>query len=193
MACSNEKTVKIHKPDTNEMLFFFLAGIILGFPSALVFETLTTDVCIGLPALAGICSVLLVVILGPLIEEFAKIFPLFYRHCETERSLVKLGFLIGLGFGIAEFFEYVFIVGVPFYIRIPQVFLHASLTSIVAYGVAKKRTGSFYLIAVGLHMLVNFLTYTSPPILLVGSILTYATAYWLAWSLYNKTAERFAE
>jgi len=47
---------------------------------------------------------LLIVILAPFIEELAKVFPLFYRHGETERSLVTLGLLIGLGFGVAEFF-----------------------------------------------------------------------------------------
>jgi len=193
MACTNEKTVKIHKPSINEMLFFFIAGIVLGFPAALVFETLTSDVCVVMPALVASCTVLLVVILGPIIEEFAKIFPLFYRHCETERSLVTLGFLIGLGFGLAEFVEYVFIAHVPFYLRIPQVFLHGSLTSIVAYGVAKKRTGVFYLIAVGLHMLVNFASFLPVIAFVVISALAYATAYLLAWRLHSDTAERFAE
>jgi len=41
---------------------------------------------------AAFSVALLIVILAPFIEELAKVFPLFYRHGETERSLVTLGF-----------------------------------------------------------------------------------------------------
>ena len=50
--------------------------------------------------------------IAPFIEELAKVFPLFYRHGETERSIVMLGILIGLGFGITEFVLYVAVLGV---------------------------------------------------------------------------------
>jgi RsiW-degrading membrane proteinase PrsW (M82 family) len=62
---------------------------------------------------------LLIIVLDPFIEEILKVSPLFYRHGETERSLETLGLSIGLGFGIAEFVEYVVFGGVPFIVRIP--------------------------------------------------------------------------
>ena len=36
-------------------------------------------------------------VLAPFIEELAKVFPLFYRHGETQRSLVTLGLLDWVG------------------------------------------------------------------------------------------------
>jgi len=37
--------------------------------------------------------VILVTVFAPLIEEFTKIIPLLNRHAETEKSIIKLGFL----------------------------------------------------------------------------------------------------
>ena len=42
--------------------------------------------------------------LAPLIEEFSKTYPLFYRHGETQRSIVRLALMIGLRFGVEKFF-----------------------------------------------------------------------------------------
>ena len=72
----------------------------MSIPFASFFEGLA-------PSSTVLSAALLVVVLAPFIEELAKVFPLFYRHGETQRSLVSLGLLIGLGFGIAEFVEYV--------------------------------------------------------------------------------------
>ena len=102
-------------------------------------------------------AALLIVVLAPFIEEIAKVFPLFYRHGETERSIVTLGLLIGLGFGIAEFIEYVFFVGVPPIARVPGIIFHASSATITAYGIAKKNPLPYYLLAVTLHIANNFL------------------------------------
>jgi RsiW-degrading membrane proteinase PrsW (M82 family) len=79
-----------------------------------------------------------IVVLAPFVEELVKVFPLFYRHGESERSLVILGILIGLGFGISELVLYVFFLGVPLVERIPGVIFHASSAAITAYGIAKK-------------------------------------------------------
>lgn len=57
----------------------------------------------------GLSAALFVVVLAPFVEELAKVFPLFYRHGETERSLVTLGPFTGLSFDVAEFAEYVFL------------------------------------------------------------------------------------
>ena len=73
------------------------------------------------------------VIFAPFIEEFAKVFPLYYRHGETERSIMNLAVLTGLEFGVTEFVLYVFTLGVPFISRIPGLIFHASSTGITAY------------------------------------------------------------
>ena len=85
---------------------------------------------------AQVCSS---VIFAPFVEEFAKVFPLIYRHGETERSLLDLGILVGLGFGVTEFALYVFTLGAPVLSRVPGVIFHASSTGITAYGIAKKK------------------------------------------------------
>jgi RsiW-degrading membrane proteinase PrsW (M82 family) len=186
----NEVTIKIHRPGLLEKLFFFLSGIVVGIPIALFFESFASNLCLAIPIIASICPA---VIVAPLIEEFAKVCPLFYRHGETQRSLVMLGFLIGLGFGVAEFFIYVFLLGTPFYIRIPQVIFHASSTSITAYGIATKRTWIFYLIAVMLHFFANFFTLQLSLIWAIGLIFTYGLTYLLAWRVYKVTSEKFVE
>jgi hypothetical protein len=82
---------------------------------------------------------ILVTVFAPRIEEFTKIFPLLNRYAETEKSIIKLGFLSGLGFGIAEFFVYVVYFSAPVSIRLPEMFFHAANTSLVASGVAKHK------------------------------------------------------
>ena len=94
--------IPLHKPTLRELAFFFSSGILVSIPFALFFSQFYKL----FPA------ALAVVILAPFIEELSKVFPLFYRHGETERSYVTLGVLIGLGFGISEFVLYVFFLGV---------------------------------------------------------------------------------
>ena len=143
--------IPLHKPSNRELAFFFASGILVSIPFAAFFEALyPTQFSVAL----------LVIVLAPFIEELAKVFPLFYRHGETERSIVTLGILIGLGFGIAEFVEYVFLVGVSPVARIPGVIFHASSATITAYGIAKKNPLPYYLIAVSLHIANNFFAFT---------------------------------
>ena len=87
--------IPLHKPSWKELIFFFVSGLLVSIPFVAFYESLVP---------AAFSVALLIVILAPFIEELAKVFPLFYRHGETERSLVTLGLLIGLGFGVAEFF-----------------------------------------------------------------------------------------
>ena len=100
-----------------------------------------------------------VVIVSPFVEEFAKAFPLLYRHGETERSIFTLGLLVGLGFGLVEFFIYVFVLNVPVVYRLGGVLFHTASTSITAYGIAKGRAASFYLVSVVLHFSNNFFAF----------------------------------
>ncbi len=167
--------IPIHKPSLREYAFFFVSGIIVSIPFAAFFESLY-------PFTAAI----LIVIVAPFIEELAKVFPLFYRHGETERSLLTLGLLIGLGFGIAELVEYTVIGGVPFFIRIPGVIFHASSATITAYGISKKNPLPYYLIAVSLHVINNFFALTTNIFTVPVQLLVLITVYWLAWRYWHK-------
>ncbi len=181
--------IKPHRPKFKEKMFFLISGIIVSVPMTLLFGTLSDNVLGNLPLIFA--NLLSIIIFTPFIEEFAKVFPLFYRHGETERSIFILGFLVGLGFGISEFFIYVFVLGVPFPLRVPGILFHAASTSIVAYGIAKKNPLTFYLIAVGLHLLNNFSAVFQPGSL--GIIIANLGAYYLSWNFYNKTSEKFID
>ncbi len=189
MTENNNITIHIHKPGLKEKLFFCLSGIIVSIPITLYFDVFSSHACFILPAIYSVfCSTAL---FTPFIEEFAKVFPLFYRHGETENSIFILGFLTGLGFGITEFLFYVF-GGTPVPVRLPAIFFHASSTSIAAFGIATKRPMSFFLIAVALHLLNNF--FASPDFFGLIGVSAVATVtiitYFLSWYLYHKTSDR---
>jgi RsiW-degrading membrane proteinase PrsW (M82 family) len=171
--------IPIHRPTWRELAFFFSCGILVSIPFTLFFGQ-------TYPYLP---SLLVVVVLAPFIEELAKVFPLFYRHGETERSIVTLGLLIGLGFGIAEFILYVLFLGVDPLARVPGVVFHASSASITAYGIAKKKALPYYLIAVGLHAVNNFFAVTESILAVFVGLLVLVTAYWLAWRAWHKASK----
>jgi RsiW-degrading membrane proteinase PrsW (M82 family) len=175
-------TIPLHKPSLKEKLFFFSSGIIVSVPMASFFESLFV-----LPIAPSLVSVLTIVVFAPLIEEFAKAYPLFYRHGETKKSIMTLGFLVGLGFGIIEFLEYVLIFHVPFIFRLPGIFFHAASTSIVGYGIANKKPALFYLVAVVLHFSNNFAVEFIPYVPLLLIIFVGTLASW--WYLYQETPE----
>jgi RsiW-degrading membrane proteinase PrsW (M82 family) len=152
---------------------------------ALFFEESSSGLGKFLPSFEA--QVLAIAVLAPFIEEFAKAYPLFYRHGESQRSLFTMGLLVGLGFGIVEFFEYVLLLGVPFWVRLPGIFFHAALTSIVAYGIASRRSALFYLIAVFFHSSVNFLAISNAPVTLYSLLL--GTAIAVAFILFTKTSD----
>jgi len=186
----NKTIVPLHRPDSKEKLFFFISGIIISVPFALFIERFADSLCVVLPIFYAIlCST---AIFAPLVEEFAKAYPLFYRHGETEKSIFTLGFLVGLGFGISEFFVYVLTLGVPILVRLPGIFFHAASTSITAYGVATKRPARFYLSAVVLHFSNNFFALFGP-FWFIGGVAALAITYFLAWRLYRKTSERIVD
>lgn len=186
METEQTATITVHKPGIMEKIFFFLSGLLVSVPFTLFFSGLS-DLF-----LAQIYSV---VIFTPFIEEFAKVFPLFYRHGETERSILTLGILIGLGFGVTEFVLYVLTLGASPISRLPGVVFHASSAGIAAYGIAKKKPIPFLLIAVALHLANNFLAVFSGsfpelfPFLLIPALLVLVSTYTLAWYLYRRTSE----
>ena len=172
--------IPLHKPSNRELVFFFASGILVSIPFAAFFESLFP---------AGLSASFLIVVLAPFIEELAKVFPLFYRHGETERSIVTLGILMGLGFGIAEFFEFVFLIGVPPIVRIPGIVFHASSAGITAYGIAKKNPLPFYSIAVVFHMANNFFALTGNIFSVFAELLVLISVYMLAYSYYQRSSK----
>jgi len=169
--------IPLHKPSLKELTFFFISGIVVSIPFALVFEQLSL-----------VSVTLSLVILAPLIEELAKVFPLFYRHGETERSIVTLGILIGLGFGIVEFFEYV-LAGAPVIASIPHIIFHASSPAITSYGIAKKNPLPYYLMAVMFHVGINFFALSRAlDFGFLVQLLILVIVYLLAWRFYQRSS-----
>jgi RsiW-degrading membrane proteinase PrsW (M82 family) len=186
---SEECILYLHKPDKKEIAFFVISGFFLSVPMTIFFETTASGY---LPNLLSIdlSRIIFTIIAAPLIEEFAKIFPIFYRHGETEKSLIILGFSLGLGFGISEFVEYVFFFGAPFYLRLPIIFFHASTTSIIAYGIVLGQTYRYYAVSVILHFFVNSLAVIKPyPV--VAFIVILGVSFALFSRLYLSSSDKF--
>jgi RsiW-degrading membrane proteinase PrsW (M82 family) len=177
----------LHKPDLREKIFFFISGIIISVPLTLFIDQFVESMSAVVPLFHA--TFFSTAIVAPFVEEFAKAYPLFYRHGETQRSIFTLGFLVGLGFGISEFLVYVLTLGVPVYIRVPGLFFHAASTSITSYGIATKRPAPFYLIAVLLHFTNNFSALFGL-FWLVGGVAAVAVAYFISWRLYHRTSDQ---
>ena len=182
-----EVVIHLHKPDASEMLFFFGCGVTMSVPLTLFIYQYTDLWLISLdPFTVALVSR---VFFAPLIEEFSKAYPLFYRHGETERSIFDLAVLVGLGFGIVELLTYVSVLGTPIIYRLPGLFFHPASTSIIAYGIATKRPLPFYLIAVFLHFSNNYFALTNP-FPLLSSIFVVAIAVFTSWQLRTRTKEK---
>jgi len=193
----NKTMIPLHRPGLKEKLFFFISGILTSVPFTLFIGRFTDSLCVvwQVPIFyATLCST---AIFAPFVEEFAKAYPLFYRHGETQKSIFTLSFLVGLGFGISEFFIYVLTLGVPIsIIRLPGIFFHAASTSITAYGIATKRPAEFYLIAVVLHFSNNFSALISSFYSIgysIGGTAALLITFFLSWRLYRKTSERIVD
>lgn len=188
MENNNKIIIPLHKPGLKEKSFFLVSGIIVSIPITLSVNIFSNHLCFLLPVFySEVCAV---GIFSPFIEEFSKAYPLFYRHGETERSIFILGFLVGLGFGITEFFLYVF-EGASVFIRLPGIFFHAASASITAYGIATNRPLPFYLLATALHLTNNF-SAVFGQYWLMGVSLALIITFYLSWHLYHKTSERSA-
>jgi RsiW-degrading membrane proteinase PrsW (M82 family) len=172
--------IPLHKPSRKELVFFFVSGILVSIPIASFFEGFYPT---------QFSAALYFVVFAPFVEELAKVFPLFYRHGETERSIVTLGLLMGLGFGIAEFSEYVFLYGQSPIGRISSLILHSSSATITAYGVAKKKPLPYYLLAVVLHASANFFAIAGGFLYVFGIVLVLVTIYLLAWRYYQQSSK----
>ncbi len=182
-----ECVIKLHKPDAVEKLFFFLCGVITSVPLTLFVAQFANSFLTSLGLFYA--TLISTAVFTPVIEEFAKVFPLFYRHGETERSIFTLALFVGLGFGIVEMLTYVFLLGVNPILRLPGLFFHPASTAIAAYGIATKRPLPFYLVAVVFHFSNNFLA-VAYPFTPFPSIITAITVF-TSWWLYGRTQEKF--
>ena len=179
--------IPIHKPRTPEKLFFLSCGIIMSIPLTIFVASLANPLLVGIET--TVATLISTAFFAPFTEEFSKIFPLYYRHGETQRSILDLAIMVGLGFGIVELLTYVFLAGVSVFPRIPGLFFHPSSTAIAAYGIATKRPVIFYAVAVALHFAANFLVIINP-FPFSASILIVGLTVWLAYILYGRTKER---
>lgn len=170
------------------MVFFFLCGVIISVPLTLFIYQYTDTLLTGINTFT--ITLISRAIFAPFIEEFAKAYPLFYRHGETQRSIFNLAVLVGVGFGIVELLTYLSI-GVPIIYRLPGLFFHPASTAITAYGIATKRPLPFYMVAVFFHFANNYLaiTFTSDLSLLTSSLVVSMTVFTF-WQLRNKTKEK---
>ncbi len=184
--------IQLHKPSASELAFFLLSGAIVSVPLTLFIDQNMVN-----PLLSGLSgfqfAIISIAIFTPFVEEFAKVFPLFYRHGETQRSIFKLAIFAGLGFGIVEFATYVGTYGPDIITaRIPGLFFHPASASITAYGIATKRPLPFYLAAVLLHFSNNFLALFAP-VIAPTSVIVLAVALFASWRLHDKTREVFVQ
>jgi RsiW-degrading membrane proteinase PrsW (M82 family) len=181
--------VSLHRPGISEKLFFFISGAIVSVPLTLFYQLLAAPLLTNLSALD--IALVSAALFAPFLEEFSKIFPLYYRHGETQRSIFNLALLVGLGFGIVEFLTYIFLAGVSPIDRLPGLLFHPASTSISAYGVATKKPVRFFLVAVLLHFLNNFFALFDSA--LPTTVVIVAITVFLSWKLYDRTKEKFID
>ena len=108
----------------------------MSIPLTIFVASLANPLLVGIET--TVATLISTALFAPFVEEFSKIFPLYYRHGETQRSILDLAIMVGLGFGIVELLTYVFLAGVSVFPRIPGLFFHPSSTAIAAYGIARK-------------------------------------------------------
>jgi RsiW-degrading membrane proteinase PrsW (M82 family) len=180
-------TIHLHKPDADELIFFFLCGVVISVPLTLFIYQYTDALLVGLNAFT--IALVSQVIIAPFIEEFSKAYPLFYRHGETQRSIFNLGLLVGLGFGLVEMLTYVSVLNTPLVYRLPGLLFHPASASITAYGIAIKRPLPFYLLAVFFHFSNNYFALISN-IPLIASIFVVTATVLAAWQLHSRTKEK---
>ncbi|MCW4053808.1 MAG: PrsW family intramembrane metalloprotease [Candidatus Bathyarchaeota archaeon] len=184
-----EIAIKLHKPDASEMIFFFLCGVVISVPLTLFIYQYTDSLLVGFTS--STIALISRAFFAPFIEEFAKAYPLFYRHGETQRSIFNLAVLVGLGFGLVELATYVSVIGIPIEYRLHGIFFHPASTAVTAYGIATKQPLPFYLIAVFFHFANNYLSLTlTNSLQLLSSISVVATTVFVSWLLYSRTKEK---
>jgi hypothetical protein len=123
------------------------------------------------------------------VDELAKVFPFFYRRGETERSLVTWGSLTGLGFGAAEFVEYVFLTGVPVIGSIHHSYFSCFKCNHYRLWASQKNSLPDFLNTVSLHVTNNFFAFSTNIIGVFVEVLVLVTVYLLAWYFYHEASK----
>ncbi|MDX1813922.1 MAG: PrsW family glutamic-type intramembrane protease [Candidatus Bathyarchaeia archaeon] len=184
----NKTEIKLHKPDASELIFFFVCGAVISVPLTLFIDQYIDTLLTGLNPFT--ITLISSALFAPFIEEFAKAYPLFYRHGETQRSIFDLALLVGLGFGIVELITYVYALHASIISRLPGLFFHPASVSITAYGIATKRPLPFYMVAVSLHFSYNFLAVIGRGYGFSPEIFVLVFAVYASWKLRNATREK---
>ncbi len=179
--------VHVHRPDWKEKLFFFASGLLVGVPFTVVFSQIIDVVYLAVPAL--VAQLGSVGITTPFIEEFAKVFPLFYRHGENERSIMTLGLLAGLGFGLTAFAIDVATLGLTYVSLLPWIFFDAASAGITAFGIAKNKILPFFLLAVALHAANSFAFFIGDAVFYALGLVLVGMTIFLSWYFYQRTSE----
>ena len=146
---------RIQGLELGKKAFFFVSGVIISIPFTIYAKNLTNPLLFDFLKRIFYIRLFSTAIFTPIIEEFAKAYPLLHRQGDTRKSLLPLGFLVGLGFGINELLIYVLERGATIHSRLPVIFFHAATTTITAYGIRRNRPFLPYLIAVSLHSALN--------------------------------------
>ncbi len=124
---------------------------------------------------------LLVVIAGGLVQESAKLLPVWLAWKRSGKTLeprmgLLLGAAAGIGFGLLEaqwVHNLLFATGwnwnvipaqyisalITFWERLVMVGLHAGMTALAGWGMAKGKCWQYFLAAAGLHALINYLSF----------------------------------
>jgi hypothetical protein len=179
--------VRVHRPDLKEKLFFFASGLLVAVPFTVVFSQIIDVIYLAVPALVAQLGA--VGITTPFIEEFAKVFPLFYRHGENEKSIMTLGILAGLGFGVTAFVIQVATFGAAYATLLPWVFFNAASAGVTAFGIAKNRIVPFFLLAVALHAANSFAFFIGDVFFYAVGLIMVGITILLAWEFYRRTSE----
>lgn len=176
----------IHGLDLKKKSFFLLSGMIVSIPFVFYTKTMFNRLILTMPM--SYARLISATIFTPFMEEFAKAYPLMYRKVDSERSILLLGSIVGLGFGVAEALIYVFMLGEPMAIRLPGILFHTLTAPITAYGIAKNRPLWPYLLSVTLHFLNNLSAILDQLFLLTGYPIL-ITSFTIAWYLYGSSCD----
>ena len=176
----------IHGLDLKKRSFFLLSGMLVSIPFVFYTKTMFNRLILTMPM--SYARLISATIFTPFMEEFAKAYPLMYRKADSERSILLLGSIVGLGFGVAEALIYVFMLGSPMAIRLPGIFFHTLTAPITAYGIAKNRPLPPYLLAVALHFLNNMSAVLDLLWLITGYPILIIT-FTIVWYLYGRSCD----
>lgn len=150
---------RIQGLELGKKAFFFLSGVLISVALTSHVRSFVDPLLLKIQLFKGQRWTLIIpfrkTLITPFLEEFAKAYPIMYRSDDNERSLVTLGSLVGLGFGIVESIQYISTGREPMIGRLLPTLFHAASTAIVAYGIAKDRPMRSYLASVTLHSLNN--------------------------------------